>query len=199
MKIMETHIVSYDLYTSLTLSVCSKNALRFTLLWLMSPWLRFSSSGCIFCFALFDIQLVCSLDCIIRKTTNPYVFQPPILSTIVPVTKGLFKRLGFRRKLLLFWVMLSIAFVSLWPTITNAMTGYVPLNDAMVLLKGQNASVYADYSNISATSNLAFQFVMYYEVKPYEFPTNSSPIFFKDGPNTTLWTNMYQGNNIWNH
>jgi hypothetical protein len=117
----------------------------------------------------------------------------------VPVTKGLFKRLGFRRKLLLFWVLLSIAFVSLWPTITNAMTGYVPLNDAMVLLKGQNASVYADYSNISATSNLAFQFVGYYEMEPFVLPnmvTNFSPIFFKDGPNTTLWTDMYQGNNI---
>ncbi|KAH8744105.1 hypothetical protein BGZ57DRAFT_862765 [Hyaloscypha finlandica] len=140
MKIMETHIVSYDLYASLTLS-------------------------------------------------------PPTLSTIVPVTKGLFRRLGFRRNLLLFWVMLSIAFVSLWPTITNAMTGYVPLNDAMVLLKGQNASVYADYSNISATSNLAFQFVGYYGQGVYEFPTNSSPIYFKDGPNTTLWTDMYQA--VW--
>lgn len=92
--------------------------------------------------------------------------------------------------------MLSIAFVSLWPTITNAMTGYVPLNDAMVLLKGQNASVYADYSNISVTSNLAFQFVGYYGQGVYESPTNTSPIFFKDGPNTTLWTDMYQGNNI---
>jgi hypothetical protein len=36
MKIMETHIVSYDLYASLTLSVCSK-MLFLLLLWLMSP------------------------------------------------------------------------------------------------------------------------------------------------------------------
>lgn len=135
-------------------------------------------------------------DFLIWKTANHCLSQSPTLSTIVPVTKGFFKRLGFRRKLLMFWMILSIAFVSLWPTITNAMTGYVPLNSAMVLIRGQNASVYADYTNITSTSNLAFQFAKTWSHGQPSLSNSSSPIFLKDGPNTTLWEEMYEGNDL---
>jgi hypothetical protein len=86
-----------------------------------------------------------------------------------PLTRTFFTRIGFRRKLLLFWLALSVIWVGLWPTITNALSGYIAKNNTLVKLVDNTG--YANYTEIVTNDNLAFRY--------YAFnvdPTNHSLI-----------------------
>jgi hypothetical protein len=56
-------------------------------------------------------------------------------ASLVPVTRAFFTKLGFRKRLLILWLVLSIIWVAMWPIITNAMTGYIAENDTLVSSK----------------------------------------------------------------
>ena len=104
-----------------------------------------------------------------------------------PLIRTFFTTLGFWRKALLFWVALSIIWVALWPTITNAMTGYVSASDTLV--KVMNDTGYAEYSDIATTSNIGFQ---YYNSTNYSStPVPMGPILLSSGPDVTLWKLLY--------
>ncbi|KUJ15194.1 uncharacterized protein LY89DRAFT_783392 [Mollisia scopiformis] len=106
----------------------------------------------------------------------------PSLVCLGSTTKSLFAKLGFRNRLALFWIVLSIIWVALWPTITNAMTGYVAESNTLVKLK--TGEGYVDISNITSPSNLAFQ-VNYLN-------RTLVSIVLETGPNITLWNYFNQ-------
>lgn len=118
------------------------------------------------------------------------------IASFVPVIKALFRQPGFRKKLILVWIVLNIFWVAFWPTITNAMTGYIAENNTLVRLEGEDG--YVNYTDISNSSNLAFQF--------YKLTTNGTlsstssapigPIFLGTGPNITLWSKLSQSENL---
>jgi hypothetical protein len=117
------------------------------------------------------------------------------VASLGPIINSFFTRLGFRKKLILVWIVLSILWVALWPTITNAMTGYIAENNTLVKLKGEAG--YGNFSDIGNLTNLAFQFSNLSTVS-----TNTSrsvtpigPMLFRSGPNATLWTELYQSRN----
>ena len=110
-----------------------------------------------------------------------------------PLAKTFFTRIGFRRKLLLFWVAISIIWVAFWPTITNALSGYVAKNNTLVRLEDDTG--YANFTEIVTNDNLAFQFYSF-----YTDPTNNTratnwtgPLLLETGPNVTLWKILQQG------
>jgi hypothetical protein len=118
------------------------------------------------------------------------------IASFVPVIKALSKQPGFRKKLILVWIVLNIFWVAFWPTITNAMTGYIAENNTLVRLQGEDG--YVNYTDISNSSNLAFQF--------YKLTTNGTlsstssapigPILLGTGPNITLWSQLSQSENL---
>ena len=114
------------------------------------------------------------------------------MAALVPLTRTAFGKIGFRRKLLLFWLALSIIWVGFWQTITNALTGYVATNNTLVLLRD---NTYVEYSELATESNLAYQYNLsitypfYTNDSTYPGSTNiNSPLLLSTGPNTTLWT-----------
>lgn len=115
-------------------------------------------------------------------------FSWTTIASLVPVTKAFFTKLGFRRKLLILWLLLSIVWVAIWPTITNAMTGYIAENNTLVKLK--NATGYGEFEDISAQGNLAFQFFNYTISSPSDRDNVTGPIITRTGPNTTLWNDL---------
>jgi hypothetical protein len=78
---------------------------------------------------------------------------PSILS-LVPLTKSIFSLPGFRSKVLLMWLALSSLWIAFWPSITNALTGYIPENNTFVQLK--NGMAFVNYNEIAITSNIGF-------------------------------------------
>jgi hypothetical protein len=106
------------------------------------------------------------------------------VASLRPVVNAVFKKLGFRKKLILIWIVLSISWVAFWPTITNAMTGYVAKSNTLVQLQGGDG--YANFSDIATVSNLAFQIDSY-------SGNFKGPILLSTGPNTTLWASLNQG------
>jgi hypothetical protein len=76
------------------------------------------------------------------------------VASLGPVIKSFFTKLGFLKKLILLWMVLSILWVALWPTITNPMTGYIAENNTLVKLKGEDG--YGNFSVIGNLANLAF-------------------------------------------
>lgn len=134
--IMESSLISYDLYTSMTLSQAN-------------------------------------------------------MAALVPLTRAAFQKLGFRRKLLLFWLALSIIWIAFWQTITNAVTGYVSTSTTLVLLRDNS---YVQYSELATDSNLAYQYNFTQTSESYSndstYPdfTYNSPLLLSTGPNTTLRT-----------
>jgi hypothetical protein len=106
------------------------------------------------------------------------------VASLRPVANAFFKKLGFRKKLILIWIVLSISWVAFWPTITNAMTGYVAKSNTLVQLQGGDG--YANFSDIASVSNLAFQIDSY-------SGNSRGPILLSTGPNTTLWASLNQG------
>ena len=59
-------------------------------------------------------------------------------------------------ELLVVWMALSVLWVVLWLTVTNVMTGYVAINNAMVKL--QDNTTYANFADIATLSNFGFQY-----------------------------------------
>ncbi|CZR50152.1 uncharacterized protein PAC_00024 [Phialocephala subalpina] len=117
------------------------------------------------------------------------------IATLGPVMRAFFERLGWRKKLLLFWILLNVTWVVFWPTFTNAMTGYIAKNDTLVKL--ENGIGYATYSDIANLTNLAFQFTGLNFSSPMTSPSNITLVFtgpwlFSTGPNITLWNELYQ-------
>lgn len=113
------------------------------------------------------------------------------IAALAPLTRAAFGKLGFRRKLLLFWLALSIIWIAFWPTITNAVTGYVATSTTLVLL---HDSSYVQYSELATDSNLAYQYNYTMTVESYSndstYPdfTYNSPLLLSTGPNITWWT-----------
>lgn len=113
-------------------------------------------------------------------------------ASLVPVTRALFTKLGFRKRLLVLWLLLSIIWVAAWPTITNAMTGYVAENHTLVKLIDEDG--YVPLKDLEDSDNLAFQFYSaatgaYNYSQPPQVPIG--PILTNSGPNITLWQQLY--------
>ena len=87
-------------------------------------------------------------------------------------------------------MVIGTSWVIFWSVITNAMTGYTPLLESLVKLQNSSISTYANYTDIAKSSNLAFQHIDQYQ---------NEPIYMQDGPNTTLWTELYQGKTFQNY
>ena len=116
------------------------------------------------------------------------------IASLGPVIKALFKSLGFKKKLLILWIVLSILWVAIWPTITNAMTGYIAQNETLVKLKG-NEVAYGNFSDVASLETLAFQFTNYTYVPGNRSQDTNEPIgplLYQRGPNSTLWNELYQ-------
>ena len=111
-----------------------------------------------------------------------------------PVMKAFVTKLGFRKKLILVWVVLNIFWVAFWPTITNAMTGYIPSYNTLVKLQGEDS--YANFTDISLISNLAFQLYADTSINNTGSPAPIGPILLSTGPNTPLWDNLSQSENL---
>jgi hypothetical protein len=139
LRIMETHPVSYELFSTLSLS-----------------WSSVASLG--------------------------------------PIMKAFFTRLGFRKKLILMWIVLNIFWVAFWPTITNAMTGYIAKYNALVKLQGEDG--YANFTDIDLVSNLGFQLYTKTSINSTWSSAPIGPILLSTGPNTTLWDNLSQCENL---
>lgn len=110
------------------------------------------------------------------------------VASLGPVIKSFFTKLGFRKKLILLWMVLSILWVALWPTITNAMTGYIAENNTLVKLKGEDG--YGNFTVIGNLANLAFQFYNSSSIPAISSggsPAPIGPILLSSGPNATLW------------
>lgn len=97
--------------------------------------------------------------------------------SIKPMMAAIVKKLGWRNKTLFAWLIISTLWVVVWPTITNAMTGYVAENDVLILL--QNGSGYANCSDLVKMDNLVFEIVGKY--------TNTSIKYDWKGPLITSW------------
>ncbi|KAF8852894.1 hypothetical protein BDZ45DRAFT_807059 [Acephala macrosclerotiorum] len=110
------------------------------------------------------------------------------VASLGPVIKAFFTKLGFRKKLILIWIMLNIFWVAFWPTITNAMTGYVAKYNTLVQLQGEDG--YVNFTDISSASNLAFQFYTNISINGTWSSAPVGPILLNTGPNTTLWANL---------
>ena len=52
------------------------------------------------------------------------------------------------------WLALSSLWIAFWPSITNALTGYIPENNTFVQLK--NGMAFVNYNEIAITSNIGF-------------------------------------------
>lgn len=120
------------------------------------------------------------------------------IASVVPVTRALFKSLGFRKKLLILWIVLSIFWVAIWPTITNAMTGYIAKNDTLVRLQGDEVA-YGNYSDVASQETLAFQFTNITFVPGNRSQDTREPIgpfLFKKGPDPKLWNDLYQSKSL---
>lgn len=122
------------------------------------------------------------------------------ITSLVPLFKAIFTKLGWRRNLLLVWLVLSVMWVAAWPLFTNAMTGYVNRSDSLVKLS--NSAVYANYTDMANTETLGFRF--------YNFSTshdaNSSgttyalgPVLLNSGPDVPLWNVLKTGQFIISH
>jgi hypothetical protein len=107
-----------------------------------------------------------------------------------PVIKAFFKHLGFRKKLILLWIVLNIFWVTLWPAITNAMTGYIAKNNTLVKLQGQDG--YVNFTDIGSISNLDFQFYKETSINSTWSNAPIGPILLSTGPNITLWSGLSQ-------
>jgi len=114
----------------------------------------------------------------------------PTLLDLWPLSNTFFTRLGVSRKLLLLWVALSILWVALWPTITNAMTGYIGSNSTLVKL--QNATGYGNYSDIANSYTLAFQYLNIQLPDSHYIGGYAAvgPVLTRTGPNVPLWSSL---------
>ena len=114
------------------------------------------------------------------------------IATLGPVTKAFFTELGWRKKFLLLWILLNILWVAFWPTITNAMTGYIAKNDTLV--KIVNGTGYANFTDLASRTNLAFQFYGYNNSGNEANRTKViiGPVLLSSGLNETLWDELYQ-------
>ena len=113
----------------------------------------------------------------------------PTVWSLVPLAKSIFSLPGFRSKFLLIWLALSSLWIGFWPSITNAMTGYIPENNTLVQLK--NGTGFVNYTDIATTSNVAFQCSVSYP-KNDTYPVTLGPILLNTGPNVTLYNSLYQ-------
>jgi hypothetical protein len=111
-----------------------------------------------------------------------------------PIVNTFFTNLGFKRRLLLFWVALSVVWVAIWPTITNAMTGYVAKNRTLVRLA--DGSGYANFSDVASTDTLAFQYEQFNDWNSGRESRTvnwTGPLLTYSGPNVTLWQDLVHG------
>lgn len=123
-------------------------------------------------------------------------FSWTTLASLVPVARAFFTKLGFRRKLLILWLLLSIVWVAVWPTFTNAMTGYIAENDTLVKL--MNGTGYGELGDISAQDNLAFRFYNYSIYSPPDSAGHAmGPIITNSGPNVTLWNDLNRSEHLY--
>ena len=116
------------------------------------------------------------------------------VASLGPVMKALFTKLGFRKKLILMWIVLNIFWVAFWPTITNAMTGYIAKYNTLVKLQGEDG--YTNFTDINLVSNLAFQFYTNTSINGTWSSAPIGPILLSTDPNTTLWDNLIQSENL---
>ncbi|KAG4439153.1 hypothetical protein IFR05_005352 [Cadophora sp. M221] len=114
------------------------------------------------------------------------------IATLGPVTKAFFTKLGWRKKFLLLWILLNILWVAFWPTITNAMTGYIAKNDTLV--KIVNGTGYANFTELASTTYLGFRFYGLNNSGNVAKRTKViiGPVLLSSGPNETLWDELYQ-------
>jgi hypothetical protein len=108
--------------------------------------------------------------------------QLTTVRSLRPLVKTFFIMFGFRKKLLLLWLSLSIIWIAIWPTITNAMTGYIALENTLVKLKDDLG--YANFTEIVVNNNLAFR---------YNATDWMGPILTSSGPDVELWSELQQG------
>jgi hypothetical protein len=114
------------------------------------------------------------------------------ITSLLPLIKAFFTKLGWRRNLLLVWLMVSMMWVAAWPVLANAMTGYVNRSETLVQLS--DSAVYANYTDMANANTLGFRF--------YNFSTgaNSSeatyalgPVLLNSGPDIQLWNALKTG------
>jgi len=117
-------------------------------------------------------------------------FSWATLWSLGPIIQTLFTKLKFRRKVLLSWMALSVIWVILWPTVTNAMTGYVAINKT--LIKRQDNISYVDFSDVGKPPNFGFQNFDYSASSRNQ--SVASPVFLQSGPDVALWESLY---NFW--
>lgn len=122
------------------------------------------------------------------------------ITTLGPLVKAIFAKLGWRRNLLLLWLVLSVIWVAAWPLLTNAMTGYVNRSDSLVKVSG--AAVYANYTDMANTDTLGFRF---YNFSTSHDMNNSGttyalgPVLLNSGPDIPLWNTLKTGQFILAH
>ncbi len=113
-------------------------------------------------------------------------FSWPRLWYMVPLWATKSKLEGCRRRLL-HWVMLSTFWVAFWPTLTNALTGYVSSKDTLVKLL--DSPGYMTYSAIANPEMLAFQYINLSTPDPAQLGgfAATGPVLTSSGPNMSLW------------
>ncbi|KAI9877080.1 MAG: hypothetical protein M1830_004855 [Pleopsidium flavum] len=132
-----------------------------------------------------------STDCLMRimeTTPIPYdlyinfTFSWTTLTSLGPLLNFIFTKSKPRHKILMMWLVCSILWAGIYPTIMGAMTGYVANNDTLVRLKNEQ---YLNYTDFKA-SERAF-LCQSYNCDPYDGIT-----LYRDGPNETLWRELNQ-------
>jgi hypothetical protein len=87
------------------------------------------------------------------------------------------------------WLALSTLWIAFWPSITNALTGYIPENNTFVQLK--NGTTFVNYNEIAIHSNIGFQCQVRYGDNDTS-EVQLGPILLSTGPNVTLYNSLYQ-------